>query len=218
MTASNVDKIIPFPGRAGRGATAAVGPRPRRLRTLGGGHPVARLGGTVLALAAPRGRMAPSSTPAPPPGCFRSTDGGKTWQAMNDGLTSPYIQALVASPRFAKDRTLFAGTLGSGVMRSTNGGETWGPVEFWQGAQAVTALALSPEFPRRAPSWPARSRRASTAPPTAGAPGRRPTSGSTTSRSWPWPSRPAFAEDETAFCLAPTASTAPPTAPAPGAR
>ncbi|MGH2354954.1 MAG: WD40/YVTN/BNR-like repeat-containing protein, partial [Chloroflexota bacterium] len=64
-----------------------------------------------------------------------------------DGLTSPYIQALVASPHFPKDRTLFAGTLGSGVMRSTNGGETWGPVEFWQGAQAVTALAVSPEFP-----------------------------------------------------------------------
>jgi photosystem II stability/assembly factor-like uncharacterized protein len=162
MTASDVDKIIPFPGGRGRGgdraagATGAAGTR----RGQGDGAadagaagrwdvvtPLLGWGGTVLALVAPESADGPVFYAGATAGCFRSADGGKTWQAMNDGLTSPYIQALVASPRFAKDRTLFAGTLGSGVMRSTNGGETWGPVEFWQGAQAVTALAISPEFP-----------------------------------------------------------------------
>ncbi|MGI8424484.1 MAG: hypothetical protein ACR2NO_10305 [Chloroflexota bacterium] len=104
-------------------------------------------GGTVLALAAPATEGDQIFFAGTTAGCFRSDDLGETWQPANDGLTSPYIQALVASPRFAKDRTLFAGTLGSGVMRSTNGGEAWMPVEFWQGAPAVTAIALSPRYP-----------------------------------------------------------------------
>ena len=148
MTASDVDKIIPFPGtrsRAGdhKGTDATVSPAGRWKVVT----PLLGWGGTVLALAAPDGPEGPVFYAGATAGCFRSTDGGKTWQPANDGLTSPYIQALVASPHFEQDRTLFAGTLGSGVMRTTNAGETWGPVDFWQGAQAVTALAISPAFP-----------------------------------------------------------------------
>lgn len=151
MTASDVNNIIPFPstrgqtGSRGRSSTGSDG------RQLAGRWeivtPILGWGGTVLALAAPETSGAAIFYAGTTAGCYRSDDLGKTWVPKNDGLTSPYIQALVASPRFAKDRTLFAGTLGSGVMRSTNGGETWGPVEFWQGAPAVTAVALSPGFP-----------------------------------------------------------------------
>jgi photosystem II stability/assembly factor-like uncharacterized protein len=143
MTASNVDNIIPFPGARGRRAGRAV-QQAEHWETV---TPILGWGGTVLALAAPEVPERPVFYAGTTAGCFRSDDLGKRWSPRNDGLTSPYIQALVASPRFAKDRTLFAGTLGSGVMRTTNGGETWGPVEFWQGAPAVTALVVSPGYP-----------------------------------------------------------------------
>lgn len=144
MTTS--DNIIPFPSSeerqgSGRRTALAAGARWEIVTPLLG------WGGTVLALAAPLGVDGTVYFAGTTAGCFRSNDHGKTWTAANDGLTSPYIQALTASPHFEKDRTLFAGTLGSGVMRSTNGGDSWVPVEFWQGAPAVTAVALSPGYP-----------------------------------------------------------------------
>ena len=149
LTTSDVDNIIPFPG-----ARERAGGRGRGGRQSDGSEgrwevvtPLLGWGGTVLALAAPDTGGEPVFFAGTTAGCFRSTDLGKTWAPANDGLTSPYIQALATSPRYAKDRTLFAGTLGSGVMRSTNGGETWMPVEFWQGAPAVTAIAVSVGYP-----------------------------------------------------------------------
>ena len=50
-----------------------------------------------------------------------------TWMPDNQGLPSPQVPSLVASPAFAEDRTLFAGT-SSGVARSADGGESWQPV------------------------------------------------------------------------------------------
>jgi len=146
MTASGTeDNIIQFPGaRGGRAGGTATQALVGRWEVVA---PLLGWGGTVLALVAPPVDGDPVFFAGTTAGCFRSDDLGKSWVAVNDGLTSPYIQSLAASPRFAKDRTLYAGTLGSGVMRTTNGGETWGPVEFWGGAPAVTAIALSPRFP-----------------------------------------------------------------------
>jgi photosystem II stability/assembly factor-like uncharacterized protein len=149
LTTSDVDNIIPFPGARersggrGRGGRDADGSQGRWEVVT----PLLGWGGTVLALAAPDTGAEPVFFAGTTAGCFRSTDLGKTWVPANDGLTSPYIQALAHSPRYAKDKTLFAGTLGSGVMRSTNGGASWMPVEFWQGAPAVTAIAVSSGFP-----------------------------------------------------------------------
>jgi len=56
-------------------------------------------------------------------GVFKSTDGGATWQAVNEGLTNHKVQALALDPR-APD-TVYAGTYGGGVFKSTNGGATW---------------------------------------------------------------------------------------------
>ena len=204
MTALDGDKIIPFPGARGRagerketGLPAA--PRAGRWEII---TPLLGWGGTVLALAAPATEAGPVFYAGTTAGCFRSDDLGKTWAPANDGLTSPYIQALVASPRFAKDRTLFAGTLGSGVMRSTNGGETWAPVEFWQGAPAVTALAISPGFPEEGTIL-------------AGTQGEGVYRSTNGGRTWSTANfgitdlsilalalSPVYMEDETAFCLA----------------
>ena len=125
MTALDSDKIIPFPG--GRGRTGTEGRSQGGQTAVNTGRwrvvtPILGWGGTVLAVAAPASPAGPLFYAGTTAGCFRSNDLGKTWEPFNDGLTSPYIQALVASPRFDKDRTLFAGTLGSGVMRSSNGG------------------------------------------------------------------------------------------------
>jgi photosystem II stability/assembly factor-like uncharacterized protein len=58
-----------------------------------------------------------------PGGVWKSADGGKSWEAKNEGLASLNIRALAIEPR--QDRSLYAGTNGSGLYRSTDAGATW---------------------------------------------------------------------------------------------
>ena len=137
-------KIVLFPGAFDQGGAPApsdIGaPLDGRWELVG---PILGWGGTVLAIVCVDGPDGPVAFAGTTAGCFASIDGGATWEPRNVGLTSPYVQALAASPTFAKDRTLYAGTLGSGVMRSTNGGLTWGAIDFWQGPVAVTSVAVA---------------------------------------------------------------------------
>jgi sec-independent protein translocase protein TatC len=57
-------------------------------------------------------------------GVFKSEDGGKTWTAVNEGMTDPYVYVVVTTP----DKTVFAGTLRGGIFRSKNGGKSWRPM------------------------------------------------------------------------------------------
>jgi hypothetical protein len=50
-------------------------------------------------------------------GVFKSTDGGASWSAMNEGLGNLSIGSLALTPTFP--RTLFAGTWGSSVWQYT---------------------------------------------------------------------------------------------------
>lgn len=106
-----------------------------------------RLGGTVASLAVSpsfaENNLILAGTMA---GVFCSHDGGKTWEISNEGITSPYIQALAFAPNVANHEVAFAGALEGGVYRSDNGGETWQQLDFWQGAASVTCLAVSPNF------------------------------------------------------------------------
>ena len=106
-----------------------------------------RLGGTVASLAVSpsfsENNLVLAGTMA---GVFCSEDRGKTWKISNEGITSPYIQALVFAPNVANHEVAFAGALEGGVYRSDNGGETWQQLDFWQGAASVTCLAVSPSF------------------------------------------------------------------------
>ncbi len=137
-------KIVQFPGAFSKGQSPAPveagAPLEGRWELVG---PVLGWGGTVLALVTTTGPTGDTVLAGTTAGIFASTDAGATWEPRNSGLTSPYVQALIASPTFAKDRTIFAGTLGSGVMRSTNGGQTWLAVDFWQGPTAVTSIAVA---------------------------------------------------------------------------
>lgn len=106
-----------------------------------------RLGGTVASLAVSpsfnENNLVLAGTMA---GVFCSEDRGKTWKISNEGITSPYIQALAFAPNVANHEVAFAGALEGGVYRSDNGGETWQQLDFWQGAASVTCLAVSPNF------------------------------------------------------------------------
>ena len=54
-------------------------------------------------------------------GIFKSEDGGKTWLAVNEGMTDPYVYVVVRGP----DKAMYAGTLRGGVFRTRNGGKSW---------------------------------------------------------------------------------------------
>jgi hypothetical protein len=45
---------------------------------------------------------------------FKSTDGGGTWSAVNNGLTNAYVWALAIDPQTPS--TLYTGTEGGGVF------------------------------------------------------------------------------------------------------
>ena len=57
-------------------------------------------------------------------GIFRSTDGGGSWAKVGAGVTESDIISLAASPNYATDGTIFAGT-GGGILSSTDRGLTW---------------------------------------------------------------------------------------------
>jgi len=83
----------------------------------------------------------------------RSDDGGLTWQALGEGLPpgTVWVKALVISPEFARDGTLFAG-LSQGIHKSTDGGYSWQAVNTGLPRRhdgevaAVLALAISPDY------------------------------------------------------------------------
>ena len=58
-------------------------------------------------------------------GVLKSTDGGRTWKQVNQGIYDGNVPAIAVSPGFGADRTVFAGTRTQGLFLSTDGGETW---------------------------------------------------------------------------------------------
>ena len=54
-------------------------------------------------------------------GIFHSTNGGKNWSGINNGLTNFRINTLSINPK----GYIIAGTAGEGVFRSTNRGNSW---------------------------------------------------------------------------------------------
>ncbi|MBM4431491.1 MAG: hypothetical protein FJ026_14275, partial [Chloroflexi bacterium] len=82
---------------------------------------------------------------------YRSADGGHSWAHLRGGLPDGWSGALILSPDFARDRTLFVGSRyatyrGEGVYRSTDGGDTWQPM--WNGLQylRVQKVVISPFY------------------------------------------------------------------------
>ncbi len=83
-------------------------------------------------------------------GVVKSTDGGKTWRAVNNGLKNLYIGTLFMHP--TNPDILLAGAgvnayrEGAGVYLSTNGGETWTQVLSTR-EDPVTSVEFAPSNP-----------------------------------------------------------------------
>jgi photosystem II stability/assembly factor-like uncharacterized protein len=79
-------------------------------------------------------------------GVLRTTDGGQTWQAVNEGLAASSVTALVSLP--THPATLYAATRGSGIFESTDGGAHWSP-HAWAGPlDWAVDLAIDPSDPQ----------------------------------------------------------------------
>ena len=96
--------------------------------------------------AADRTLFAGSSAP-PRNGVWKSTDAGVTWSYNKvGGIFDISIEAVVLSPAYTQDQTVFAG--GSGIYKSTDGGATWRNVSRGSvsGFINASALVISPNF------------------------------------------------------------------------
>lgn len=78
-------------------------------------------------------------------GIYKSTDGGASWSAVNNGLPATFIYSLTISPDFASDHTVFAGTP-SGIFKSTDGGASWSGVNNGLANASVVSIVISPDF------------------------------------------------------------------------
>ena len=87
-----------------------------------------------------------------PGGVNKTTDGGLTWTAVNNGLTNPVIQALGMSQN--NPQVLYAGAspgAGEGVYKTTNGGVSWTNVSNGitepAGTIGIQAIVVHPTNP-----------------------------------------------------------------------
>jgi photosystem II stability/assembly factor-like uncharacterized protein len=80
-------------------------------------------------------------------GLRRSLDGGRTWQAVNNGRPFASIHCLGADP--SDDRTIFAGTDSNGIFRSTDDGASWSALPGELPFDSVTSVSVDPFDPSR---------------------------------------------------------------------
>lgn len=82
-------------------------------------------------------------------GVFKSTNAGRTWSPINNGLTSRNVTALVINP--SAPSTLYVAVSnffgGSGVYKSTDGGSTWNLRNNGITQTELVSLAIDPVTP-----------------------------------------------------------------------
>jgi photosystem II stability/assembly factor-like uncharacterized protein len=85
----------------------------------------------------------------------RSTDGGRSWVSVKNGLpqgdNETFVLSMAIDPTDAN--VVYAGTggfvgQGYGVFKSTDGGETWAPSNRGMLDYSITALAIDPSDPQ----------------------------------------------------------------------
>jgi len=81
-------------------------------------------------------------------GVFRSSDGGHTWQQINDGISNLNMgpsAPVIIDP--TNRQTLYVGSEGGGVFKSLDGGEHWFAVNSGLSDLTVLGLAMDPGNP-----------------------------------------------------------------------
>ncbi len=81
-----------------------------------------------------------------PGGILHSVDGGEHWTIASLPPPPPFISTLAASPHFAHDSVVLAGTMEDGVFRSADRGSNWSRWNFGLLDLNIYCLALSPAF------------------------------------------------------------------------
>jgi photosystem II stability/assembly factor-like uncharacterized protein len=81
-------------------------------------------------------------------GLYKTSDGGSTWDAINDGLgtlveTPTRITALVINS--VNPNVIYAASSGRGVLKSSNGGMSWSPFSDGLSNLDVRLLAFAPD-------------------------------------------------------------------------
>ena len=67
-----------------------------------------------------------------------------SWESI--GPTGGFAWALIASPAYGTDSTVFAGTDGRGVLRSSDGGATWRRINSPGLGRIIATMAASPAY------------------------------------------------------------------------
>jgi hypothetical protein len=79
-------------------------------------------------------------------GIYRSSDRGRTWEPASEGLAARSMSALLVSPAYVEDRTLFAAGIEDGVLRSQDAGASWERAADGLPGPQVLSLAISPRY------------------------------------------------------------------------
>jgi photosystem II stability/assembly factor-like uncharacterized protein len=82
-------------------------------------------------------------------GVYRSLDGGRSWEAKNDGITDKQMgrsAPVIVAPEHS-EVLYVASEGGGGVFKSSDGGETWFPVNLGLFDTSVFGLAADPRRP-----------------------------------------------------------------------
>lgn len=81
-------------------------------------------------------------------GVYKTTNAGRSWSPMNQGLKTPFIKgpgALLVHPRLPG--TLFASTMAGGIYKSTNGASSW--QRMTTGERFTFGMAIDPSTSSR---------------------------------------------------------------------
>jgi len=73
-------------------------------------------------------------------GIYRSTDGGKTWQEANNGLSNRHLLTLAASP----EGKIYAGTYGGGLFHYSDRSRSWSLLKTGLKDGIVQCIAFAP--------------------------------------------------------------------------
>ena len=79
-------------------------------------------------------------------GLLLSGDRGRTWEVIDETLGSHQVLALLISPDFGSDNTIYANTSSLGIYRSVDRGRSWDIVTTGLTITKAEGLAISPDF------------------------------------------------------------------------
>ncbi|MEI8114356.1 MAG: T9SS type A sorting domain-containing protein [Bacteroidia bacterium] len=75
-------------------------------------------------------------------GVYKSTDGGASWTAINNGLEGHFVESILVAPASSGNGTILYAGMGDGIWRSDDEGANWIYVYPGVGNNDITIIAL----------------------------------------------------------------------------